>query len=151
MKLNIDLIPIKQNMLKDLYQSKKIVVSLCMNYEKIDMCEKNSMLFWKEHKDDIEYMYYGRFRYMKVVNEHEAFVTIKIVVKQLHYMPITLRFIRLYISEETQKQMRRHKEVKCDSEDLDIISYHVNSEVWEALDRFDTKFAGDPVVSTLTC
>jgi hypothetical protein len=149
MKLNIDLIPIKQNML--IYQSKKIVISLCMNYEKVDMCEKNSMLFWKEHKDDIEYMHYGRFRYMKVVNEHEAFVTIKIVVKQLHYMPITLRFIRLYISEETQKQMRRHKEVKCDSEDLDIISYHVNSEVWEALDRFDTKFAGDQVVSTLTC
>jgi hypothetical protein len=133
MKLNIDLIPINQNMLKDLYQSKKIVISLCMNYEKIDMCEKNSMLFWKEHKDDIEYMHYGRFRYMKVVNEHEAFVTIKIVVKQLHYMPITLRFIRLYISEETQKQMRWHKEVKCDKEDLDIISYHVNSEAWEAL------------------
>jgi hypothetical protein len=133
MKLNIDLIPIKQNMLKDLYQSKKIVISLCMNYEKIDMCEKNSILFWKEHKDDIEYMHYGRFRYMKVVNEHKAFVTIKIVVKQLHYMPITLRFIRLYISEETQKQMRWHKEVKCDKEDLDIISYHVNSEAWEAL------------------
>jgi hypothetical protein len=39
-KLIIDLIPAKHNMLKDLYQSKKIVSGLGMNYEKIDACEK---------------------------------------------------------------------------------------------------------------
>jgi hypothetical protein len=39
-KLIIDLIPAKHNMLKDLYQSKKIVFSLRMNYEKIVACEK---------------------------------------------------------------------------------------------------------------
>jgi hypothetical protein len=39
-KLIIDLIPVKHNMLKDLYQSKKIVSGLRMNYEKIDACEK---------------------------------------------------------------------------------------------------------------
>jgi hypothetical protein len=37
MKLIIDLISPKHNMLKDLYQSKKIVVGLGMNYEKIDV------------------------------------------------------------------------------------------------------------------
>jgi hypothetical protein len=36
-KLIIDLIPMKNNMLKDLYQSKKIVASLGINYEKIDV------------------------------------------------------------------------------------------------------------------
>jgi hypothetical protein len=44
-KLIIDLIPMKHNMLKDLYQSKKIVFGLSMNYDKIDVCEKNYMLF----------------------------------------------------------------------------------------------------------
>jgi hypothetical protein len=44
-KLIIDLTPVKHNMLKDLYQSKKIVVGLGINYEKIDMCERNYMLF----------------------------------------------------------------------------------------------------------
>jgi hypothetical protein len=39
-KLIFDLIPAKHNMLKDLYQSKKIVSGLGMNYEKIDACEK---------------------------------------------------------------------------------------------------------------
>jgi hypothetical protein len=45
MKLIIDIIPMKDNMLKDLYQSKKIVSGLRKNYEKIDACEKNYMLF----------------------------------------------------------------------------------------------------------
>jgi hypothetical protein len=44
-KLIIDLIPVKHNIPKDLYQSKKIVTSLGMNCEKIDVCEKNCMLF----------------------------------------------------------------------------------------------------------
>jgi hypothetical protein len=44
-KLIIDLIPAKHNMLKELYQSKKIVPGLGMNYEKIDAYEKNRMLF----------------------------------------------------------------------------------------------------------
>jgi hypothetical protein len=40
-KLIIDLIPVKHNMLKGLYQSKKIVSNLEMNYKKIDAYEKN--------------------------------------------------------------------------------------------------------------
>jgi hypothetical protein len=44
-KFVIVLIPVKHNMLKDLYQSKKIVAGLRMDYEKIDAREKNCMLF----------------------------------------------------------------------------------------------------------
>jgi hypothetical protein len=40
-KLIIDLIPVKHNMLKGLYQSKKIVSDLEMNYKKINAYEKN--------------------------------------------------------------------------------------------------------------
>jgi hypothetical protein len=40
LKLIIDLIPGKHNMSKDLYQLKKIVAGLGMNYEKIDVYEK---------------------------------------------------------------------------------------------------------------
>jgi hypothetical protein len=45
MKLIIDLIPVKYNMLKDLYQYKKVVSDLRMNYETIDAYEKNSCCF----------------------------------------------------------------------------------------------------------
>jgi hypothetical protein len=44
-KLIIDLISVKHNMPKDLYQPMKIVAGLGMNYKKIDMCERNCMLF----------------------------------------------------------------------------------------------------------
>jgi hypothetical protein len=143
-KLIIYLIPVKHNMLKDLYQLKKIVADLGMNYEKIDVCEKNCMLFWKEHNDDIEYMNCGRSRYVKVVHEDGASVTTKVVLKQLRYMPVTLRLKRLYLSEETAKQMRWHKEGKRDSEDTDIMSHLADNKAWEALDRFDPEFARDP-------
>jgi hypothetical protein len=71
----------KHNMSKDLYQSKKIVFGLGMNYENIDVCEKNCMLFWKKHKDDTKCMHYGRSRYVKVRNEDGVFVTTKVVTK----------------------------------------------------------------------
>jgi hypothetical protein len=90
-KLIIDLIPAKHNMPKDLYQSKKIVASIGMNYEKIDVCKRNYMLFWKEHKDDTDCMHCGRSRYVEVVNEDEASITTKVAVKHLCYMPITPR------------------------------------------------------------
>jgi hypothetical protein len=78
---------------------------------------------------------------MKVLNEDEASVTTKVAVKQLYYMCVTPRLKRLYLSEETAKQTRWHKEGKCDSEDPDIMSHPTDSEAWEALDRFDPEFA----------
>jgi hypothetical protein len=126
---------------KDLYQPKKIVVGLGMNYKKIIVCEKNCMLFWKEYKDDAECMHYSRSRYVKVVNEDGASVTTKVAVKQVCYMSVTPRLKRLYLSEETEKQMRWHKEGKRDSEDPDIMSHPDDSEAWEALNCFDPEFA----------
>jgi hypothetical protein len=43
---------------------------------------------------------FSRSRYVKVVNEDGASVTTKLAVKQLQYMPITLRLKRLYLSKE---------------------------------------------------
>jgi hypothetical protein len=143
-KFIIDLIPAKHNMPKDLYQSKKIVASPGIDYEKIDACKKNCMLFWKEHKDDTECIHCGRSKYVKVENEDGAFVTTKVGMKQLRYMPITPRLKRLYLSKETVKQMRWHREGKCDSEDPDIMSHPADTEAWEALDHFDPEFAWDP-------
>jgi hypothetical protein len=80
-----------------------------MNYEKIDACEKNCMLFWKEHKDNTECMHCGRPRYMKVINEDGASVTIKVAVKQLLYIPMMPRLKRLFLCEQTTQQMRWHK------------------------------------------
>jgi hypothetical protein len=73
-------------------------------------------------------MHCDRSRYVKVVNEDGASVMTKAAVKQLRYMPITPRLKRLYVYEETMKQMRWHKEGKRGSEDPDIMSHPADSE-----------------------
>jgi hypothetical protein len=143
-KLIIYLIPTKHNMPKDLYQSKKIVSGLSMNYEKIDVCEKNCMLFWKEHKNDTECMHCGRSRYVKVRNEDGVSVNTKVAIKQLCYVLITPRLKQLFLFKEIAKQMRWHHEGKRESEDPDIMSHPADSEAWQTLDRFDPEFARDP-------
>jgi hypothetical protein len=49
---------------------------------------------------------------VKVINEYGVSVITRVVTKQLHYMPITPRLKRLFLSKETMKQMRWHKEGK---------------------------------------
>jgi hypothetical protein len=59
-------------------------------------------------------------------------------------MPITQRLKWLYLSKETAKQMRLHKEGKCDTEGSDIMSHPTNGETWQTLDHFDLEFARVP-------
>jgi hypothetical protein len=59
-------------------------------------------------------------------------------------MTITPRLKRLFLSEETTKQMRWHKEGKREIEDPDIMSHPADSATWQTVDRFDPKFARDP-------
>jgi hypothetical protein len=59
-------------------------------------------------------------------------------------MPITPRLKQLYLSKETVKQKRWHKEGKCDSEDSDIMLHPVDGEAWQDLDHFNPEFAWDP-------
>jgi hypothetical protein len=51
-KLIIDVSPPNHKMPENLYQSKKIVYHLGMNYEKFDACENNCMLFLRDHEND---------------------------------------------------------------------------------------------------
>jgi hypothetical protein len=115
-----------------------------MDYEKIDACEKNCILFWTEYKDGTEYMYCGRSRYVKVINKDGASVTTKVVVKQRRYIPIMPRLKWLFLCEETTQLMRWHKEEIHDSEDPDIMSHPADAEAWHTLDHFDLEFARDP-------
>jgi hypothetical protein len=115
-----------------------------MDYEKIDACEKNCMLFWKEHKADTECMHCGRSKYVKVINEDGASVTTKVVVKRLRYIPITPRLKRLFLCEDTAQLMRWHKEGIRDSKDPDIMLHPADAEAWHALDHFVPEFVWDP-------
>jgi hypothetical protein len=94
------------------------------------MQAKNYMLFWKEHNNDTECMHWGRSGYMAVINKDGSSITTKVAVKQLRYIPIMPRLKRLFMSEETVKQMRWHKERIRDSEDTDIMSHPADAKAW---------------------
>jgi hypothetical protein len=89
-------------------------------------------------------MHYGRSRYVKVINEDGGICHYKVVVKQLHYMPITSRLKRLFLCKETTQLMRWQKVGIHDSKIADIMSHPVATESWHTLDRFDPEFVGGP-------
>jgi hypothetical protein len=65
-------------MSKDMYQSKKLLSTLDMEYEKIDACKDNRMLFYKEHKDETKYLKCGKSRFVEVINEDGEKVTLNV-------------------------------------------------------------------------
>jgi hypothetical protein len=53
---------------KDMYQSKKLLSSLGMDYEKIDVCDNNCMFFWKETASEKKCTVCGERRSVEVEN-----------------------------------------------------------------------------------
>jgi hypothetical protein len=51
-----DVLPSNHKMPKYMYQSKKLLSALGMEYEKIDVCKNNCMIFYKEHKNETKYL-----------------------------------------------------------------------------------------------
>jgi hypothetical protein len=136
-----DVLPSNHKMPKDMYQSKKLLSALSMEYEKIDVCKNNCMLFYKEHKNETKFLKCGKPRFFEVVNEDGEKVMTKITHKQLCYMPLTPRMKRLFISKKTTRHMRWHKEGVRENDQ--VMVHPSDSEAWKALDDFDSDFTRD--------
>jgi hypothetical protein len=136
-----DVLPSNHKMPKDIYQSKKLLSALGMEYEKIDVCKDNCMIFYKEHKNEKKYLKCVKPRFVEVVNEDGEMVMTKTAHKQLHYMPLTPRMKRLFISKKTAGPMRWHKEGVRENDQ--VMVHPSDSEAWKALDDFDPDFARD--------
>jgi hypothetical protein len=141
LSLFIDLLPSNHKMSKDMYQSKKLLSALNMEYEKIDVCKDNCMLLYKEHKDETKSFKYGKLRFVEVINKDGEKVTMKVAHKQLHYMALTPRMKQLFISKKTARLMRWHKEIVHENDQVMVVPSH--SEAWKALDDFDADFTRD--------
>jgi hypothetical protein len=94
-------------MLKDMHQSKKLLSGLSIEYEKIDACKDNCMLFYKEHKDETKCLKYDKLRFIEIVNEDGENVTMKVVHKQLLHASYTSD--EMFLSKKIARHMRWHK------------------------------------------
>ena len=86
--------------------------ALSMDYEKIHVCPKNCLLFRHEYADDNYCRKCGSSRYIEVVDKHGQKRQLKIPVKVLRYLDFIKRLQRLFITEESAKMMKWHKEGK---------------------------------------
>jgi hypothetical protein len=105
-----DVLPKNHKMPKDMYESKKLLSGLGMDYEKIDVYDNNYMIFWKETMSEKKFIVCGERRFIEVENDDGLTVTTEIARKQIHYMPLITRLKRLFISKNTTRHMRWHKE-----------------------------------------
>ena len=95
-----------------MYATKKIMKALSMDYEKIHVCPKNCLLFRHEYADDNYCRKCGSSRYIEVVDKHGQKRQLEIPVKVLRYLDFIKRLQRLFITEESAKMMKWHKEGK---------------------------------------
>jgi hypothetical protein len=141
LKLISDVLPANHMLPRDMYQSKKLLSGLGMDYEKIDVWQDNCMIFWKEHINKKKCLKCGKSWFIEVINANGEEVITEIAYKQLRYMPLTPWLKWLFILKKTTMHMRWHKKGEC--ENNNVMLHPSDGEAWKALDNFDLDFAND--------
>ena len=118
LKLISDVLLANHKLPRDMYQSKKLLSGLGMDYEKIDVCQDNCMLFWKEHINEKKCLKCGKSQFIEVINIDGEEVMTEIAYKQLRYMSLTPRLKQLFILKKTAMHMRWHKECECENSNV---------------------------------
>jgi len=90
---------------KNMYESQKIFRSLKMSYEQIHACPNGCILFRGAHADDKYCPKCQSSRYMEVEPGDGRKKQTKIGMKILRYLPFIPRIQRLFMTEESAKQM----------------------------------------------
>jgi hypothetical protein len=122
-----------------MYQTKKLLSGLVMDYKKINVRDNNYMLFWKETSSEKKCIVCGECRFVEVENDDGLTVTTEVARKKLHYMSLISRLKRLFISKITARHMWWHKEGI--HENPDVMAHPADTNAWKALDSFDSSFA----------
>nr|XP_017225037.1 PREDICTED: uncharacterized protein LOC108201255 [Daucus carota subsp. sativus] len=112
------------------YEVRKMISGLHMGYEKIDACENDCMLFYKEdiNKTHCDICYTSRYKEQKDPKKK------KIARKILRYFPLTQRLQRLFMAEKTAECMRwHHNRVVVEGQ----LSHPADGDEWK---HFDSRF-----------
>ncbi|XP_020271957.1 uncharacterized protein LOC109847122 [Asparagus officinalis] len=126
--------------------AKKIVYVIGLDYNKIDACPNDCILYYKDNKDLQECPICGVSRWVQRKN-YSTHGTIRSMLKQnkipakvLHHFPLIPRLKRLYMNKDTAKQMRWHMEERTDD---GKIRHPADAEAWKHMDRTFPWFANE--------
>ena len=122
-----DICPDDNKMAETSSGTKMLLAGLEMPHERIDVCRKGCMLFWKEatHLDKCEVCHADR--YVKKTLRGK-----RIAKKQMIYFPIAPRLQRLYATKNVAQEMRWHAENPRVSGSL---AHPSDGEAWKHLDE----------------
>jgi hypothetical protein len=121
------------------YESKKMVSELGLGYKKIDVCPAGCMLYYGADKDRLECYRCGHQRYKP---EDQSNTKRKNTpYKHMHYLPLTPRLQRLYMSKDIAKHMTWHHE---NHREPGVLSHPSDGEAWKHFDRAEPSFAAEP-------
>ncbi|XP_028184582.1 uncharacterized protein LOC114371312 [Glycine soja] len=118
-----------------IYEAKKIINKLGLNYKKIDACPKHCMLYLGDDEKSLDACKHcGTSRWKP--NKKK-----KIAAKVLRYFPLQPRLQRLFTCRKTAKDMRWH--VLEDNKD-GLLRHPRDGEAWKTFDLIHPEFSSDP-------
>ncbi|XP_077237162.1 uncharacterized protein LOC143878814 [Tasmannia lanceolata] len=139
-------LPDGETLPKSFYETKKIIKDLGLDYNKIDVCPNDCMLYWKEAANEFKCRTCGasRWRTDAVHPDDEPSETStkgkKIPAKILRHFPLKPRLQRLYMSRKTASFMTWHDEGRTKD---GILRHPADSTAWKTLDYKYKEFGSE--------
>ncbi|CAA0839975.1 Unknown protein [Striga hermonthica] len=130
---------------KSFSEAKKMVKDLGLDYQKIDACRNDCMLFWKDHKSSTSCHVCHAPRWKEEENQNEMNDTNfqhfrRVPAKVVWHFPLKPRLQRLYMCAETAQYMRWHEEKRVKDGNL---RHPADAKGWKDFDSFYPNFAKD--------
>ncbi|XP_061343726.1 uncharacterized protein LOC133289743 [Gastrolobium bilobum] len=133
---------------KSFYEAKKTITKLGLDYQKIDACPKNCMLYWgvnDENMQTCKVCHMSRWKTKNKVGDilrsDDGCNKKKVPAKVVRYFPLKPRLQRLFLSSKTANDMRWHA---MDNNNDGMMRHPRDSEAWKKFDSINTSFALDP-------
>ncbi|CAN0880472.1 hypothetical protein LINGRAHAP2_LOCUS13670 [Linum grandiflorum] len=128
---------------KSSYEAKKHVKALGLNYEKIDACNNDCMLYTGANSDKTECIVCKRPRYLEAsgVSETGKKAHKPRPEKVFRYFPLIPRLQRLYASTSSARNMVWHATPQTGDE---LIRHPRDAEAWKRVDSLFPDFADEP-------
>ena len=133
-----EMFPVKNELPSSLYDAKKIMVALGMDYEKIHACPNDCILYRKDFKDFSNCPTCGVSRWMLGKN---STARVGVPAKVIWYFPPIPRFQRMFKNKEMSKDLTWHADKRVYDGKL---RHPADSPSWRAVDQRWSDFGSEP-------
>ena len=134
-----ELLPETNEIPSSMYEAKKTLSALGMNYEKIHAFPNNCILYRKELKDSVVCHVCNQSRWKKKKNSEEDLEGIP--AKVLWYIPIIPRLVRLFRNPNHAKSLTWHADERVEDGKL---RHPADSPSWKVVDSMWPEFEKEP-------